>query len=267
MLGLVARVADRAVPISVGLETALRELPFLNADETGWKMDGERWQMWCFCTEVLAVFRADKSRSSDVVKGVLGEDFSGVVGADFHAAYDFLQHTQRCLVHLLREVSKELQVVPKDRFLKSLKRETKALIEIHRRLDEDEVSEDERDRLRQDALKHLQRMLDLRPGRTKASKRLAKRLARYSDDLAAFVDVPGLDCHNNRAERQLRPVVLLRKTSFGNRTPEGADRYSHLATVIDTGRLRGCPPVDLVREIMAPGTDPLAIAARLLDTS
>jgi len=44
---------------------------------------------------------------------------------------------------------------------------------------------------------------------------------------------------NNRAERDLRPLVVLRKITFGHRSDAGANRMGKLMTVGETARRRG----------------------------
>ncbi len=47
---------------------------------------------------------------------------------------------------------------------------------------------------------------------------LAKRIEKHANDLARFLEEPGVEYHNNRAERQLRPLVIGRKNSYGSNT-------------------------------------------------
>jgi hypothetical protein len=88
VLGILNRMADRMEPIYDGLAHALTVQRTLHGDETGWKMDGQRWQMWCFCNASMAFFHADKSRGSKVVIGLLGKDFAGLLHCDFYGAYN-----------------------------------------------------------------------------------------------------------------------------------------------------------------------------------
>src|SRR5262249_20930325 len=70
------------------------------------------------------------------------------------------------------------------------------------------------------------------------NRRMAKRLRKQREHLLRFLYVEGLDATNNRAERMLRPAVITRKTSGGNRTPGGADAHSILASILVTCRHR-----------------------------
>jgi hypothetical protein len=48
-----------------------------------------------------------------------------------------------------------------------------------------------------------------------------KRLNKRRDHLFTFLDHDGVDATNNLAERQLRPAVIARKISCGNKTQKG----------------------------------------------
>jgi hypothetical protein len=81
-------------------------------------------------------------------------------------------------------------------------------------------------------------------------------------------NVPGAEFHNNRAERQLRPIVIFRKLSFGNRTDAGAHRFAALASVIETARLhKQNIQAFLLRIRLANDNDFAALTAELLDSS
>jgi hypothetical protein len=75
---------------------------------------------------------------------------------------------------------------------------------------------------------------------------LQKRIEKYRDDLIRFVTHPEVEFHNNRAERQLRPLVIGRKVSFGSQTPSGALRHCILHSAYSSGGLDvpdiGSPP-------------------------
>ncbi len=65
-----------------------------------------------------------------------------------------------------------------------------------------------------------------------------------------FVENPDVDYHNNRSERQLRPIVISRKMSFGSDTPEGARRNCVLHSVIETCKLQNVRPIDFIEKII-----------------
>jgi hypothetical protein len=57
--------------------------------------------------------------------------------------------------------------------------------------------------------------------------------------LLTFLYDPSVKPTNNLAERQLRPAVITRKLSAGNRSPQGARTHALLASLAATCRQRG----------------------------
>src|SRR3984957_935951 len=90
----------------------LRSLPFadvLNVDETGHKDNGKRMWTWCFRASLYTLFKIDPHRSGNVLIGVLGREFDGVLGCDCFSAYRRYMREcnvtlQFCLAHLIRDV-------------------------------------------------------------------------------------------------------------------------------------------------------------------
>src|SRR5262249_18040659 len=81
----------------------------LNVDETGHKVNGEHWWTWCFRASLYTLFKIDPTRSADVLIGVVGAEFDGVLGCDCFSAYrrymrEFGVTLQFCLAHLIRDV-------------------------------------------------------------------------------------------------------------------------------------------------------------------
>ena len=81
-------------------------------------------------------------------------------------------------------------------------------------------------------------------------QRLAKRLIKYRSELFTFIE-RGVDATNNNAEREIRPAVLMRKTSYGNRSSQGARNQEILMTGVRTSAKRGINFVETVSEHLA----------------
>ena len=64
-----------------------------------------------------------------------------------------------------------------------------------------------------------------KPRPTNTEDKLRRRLEKQRDHLFTFLDVEEVDATNNLAERQLRPAVIARKVSCGNKTPHGAHTW------------------------------------------
>jgi hypothetical protein len=67
---------------------------------------------------------------------------------------------------------------------------------------------------------------------------LAKRLKKHRDDLLTFLEIESVDCDNNRAERAIRPHVIIRKLNGENKSETGAENHETMMSVIETHKLR-----------------------------
>ena len=259
-MGVVNRVSDSLNPVYETIASALPEQEIIHGDETGWKVRGDLHYLWVFCNRELAYYHPDKSRSSAVVKNLIGKKFPGILVCDFYAAYNFLPRTQRCLVHLLRDIRKEREARPA---CISLERFQKRITDF---VDEGKdirlISDNNLRNARIESLrKELTRIGKLKMPVIGRGQALAKRILNYQDDIFRFVENPGLDYHNNRAERQLRPLVVSRKMSFGSDTIEGARRTCVLHSVTETCRLQKIKPLDFIRNFV--GSKPQNIFCNL----
>ena len=225
----------------------------LHADETGWRVNGDTHWLWCFCNHVNCYYLIDESRGSDVLRKFFTEAFAGVLMSDFWGPYQSVLlaeggERQCCLAHLLREldhVDKEmLPHKPPDRakewigFVKMLRRLLLDGIRLRKRPDYTPEKYASRITLIDKRLIALAEATHDDPD----AARLAKRLSRHRDELFTFLDRPEADWHNNFAERQIRPAVILRKNSQCNRSQRGAATQAVHMSIYRTLKLRGLDP-------------------------
>ncbi len=100
----------------------------------------------------------------------------------------------------------------------------------HRGESDDFVGESER--LKREVSNHLRE----RPMPDPDNQRLLNELGRRDDrgNLLRFLDDPGVEPTNNRAERALRGAVIARKVSHCSKNDEGAEAFSAFTSVIRT---------------------------------
>jgi transposase len=71
--------------------------------------------------------------------------------------------------------------------------------------------------------------------------------SRAQDQLLTFCDYPGeVDVTNNASERKLRPCVIQRKVTNGYRVMWAAQAEADMRTTVDTVRLAGGNPFDVI---------------------
>ena len=81
-------------------------------------------------------------------------------------------------------------------------------------------------------------------------KRFAKRLARHKGEMLTFLYKKDIDYHNNHAERQIRPDVIFRKITYGNRSIGGAQNHSVIMSILQTAKLNGIDPLTALEKIL-----------------
>jgi transposase len=231
------RVARQGKSAYEGLRKEIRGSPSVNADETGWRENGQNGYVWSFSTPFVRYFVQDRSRGHQVPEAVLGEDFRGVLVSDFYSGYHFYPGLhQRCWVHLLRDVRELKEKCPTDGVLGWAKR----LRDLY---DRAKAFSSECPKVRQAARLGFQaELLEMAVpyvGVCLPQSVLAKRLVQFEAELFTFVEYPEVPSENNAAERSVRPRVIARKISGGTRSPEGSKTMAVLASLFETWRLRG----------------------------
>lgn len=218
----------------------------LQADETGWRVDGKTNWLWCFTNAESTYYLIDRSRGSPALARFFIAEFQGTLVTDFWSAYNAVACADRqmCLVHLLRELEHTLKYKnPGDgwsEFEKKLRRLLGDAIRLWKSRDELEAATLASRRLRLD--QRLGELIETDWNNSHA-QRLLKRLRRHQQDLFTFLDRDGVPFDNNHAERSIRPAVVIRKNSYGNRSEQGADCQAVLMSIFRTLKQRGHDPI------------------------
>ena len=216
----------------------------VHADETYSVLDGKRAYFWVHATTHFVHFSFVTTRSGQMSRNVLGDHFTGTLVTDCYSGY--IAHTagakQKCLVHLAR-TARDWQKLTKPgstdfEFFQAVKDFVKRGCAFHRlrgkgELDATQLAaekqwlRDELKRLEQWAVSH------------KKALTLQARIVTYSGEWLVFVDDARVPPTNNLAEQALRPLVVLRKITFGQRERTGGERMAALMTVAITAQRHG----------------------------
>jgi transposase len=226
----------------------------LFADETSWRVVGKTYWLWCFATQDVTYYVIDRSRGSPALMKFFIQEFNGTLVSDFWGAYNAVvcAFRQKCLAHLFRELehTEKYKSPGKDwpEFAKKLRRLLGDAIRLWRRQEElsAETYASRRDRIH----RRLAELIDT-PWKDANAKRLIKRFRRHQDELFTFLDQEGVPFDNNHAERTIRPAVIIRKNSHGNRSQQGADCQAVLMSVFRTLKQRGHDPIRTVTAALA----------------
>lgn len=239
------RLANLLKPAYEKIAQKARNSAVLNADETGWRINGITHWLWAFCNDQLCYYTIDRSRGSPVILEFLGTFFKGVLICDFWGAYNkiFALAKQRCLFHLFSEllkVDKSNHSAQWKAFRKKLSRILKDAIRLHER--KEEFSSPQYQRRKESIHQRLSNLV--RVGYDdKDCHRLSKRLKRHQNELFTFLDYDEVSPYNNHAEQQMRKPVITRRISQQNRSDKGALTQAILMSIFRTAELQNLNPV------------------------
>jgi len=238
LYNIVIKIAKEFGSFYKQLVKELRQAEQVNGDETSWRIDGKNYWLWTFVNKWTQVFVIDRSRGKKVPRRILSKKFRGVLGSDFWSAWNFAKGAkQKCLIHLLREIEKTIEHKnPGQEFL-HFARKLKRIINDAIRLHKSNASKEEKLASKFKFEKRITKLLSCHYTETNCT-RLCKTLRREQDNLFTFLAIEGVDWNNNIAERALRPSVIIRKITNGNRSEAGANAHAVLMSVIGTCKLR-----------------------------
>lgn len=225
----------------------------LGIDETGHHDDGKLHWTWCFQTPAYSVFHIDPSRGSGVLETILGDDFHGLIGADYWGAYRkyarlFNVRMQYCMAHLIREIRflAEKRTKTLSGWGKQLLAWLKALFQtLHRR--EDYTAKGFTRRMAKIQHAFLRRMR--RPPNHSQARQLAKRFkGKAAEDYFRFLTEPDVEPTNNSTERAIRHSVIDRRITQGTRGQAGMRWCERIWTIIATCKKQNRNTFDFIHQ-------------------
>lgn len=277
--GFDQRAAARGEPLYQDLHDKIQAAQVAYADETGWRVDGVNHYLWYAGNTQVAYYQVDRHRSSQVAQDLLGSAFGGVLVCDDYAAYHGVhpQARQACLAHyarqsrnLLEQMDLLVQMGESDtpaarRFTAQSLAVFKEACALGRERNQHPLTPEAIAAAKRGFNQRLDRAcrhpLDFAPAET-----FRKRLLQQRDACFTFLDHPDVDPTNNHAERALRPSVIFRKITFGNRSQAGARVHGILTSLIQTAILQKVAPRPFLQKLIL-ATSTTAQAALFNDSS
>jgi hypothetical protein len=238
LIHLRERIAQRAKPDYQELLEQIRASYVVYADETSWYVGQPNYWLWVFTTPQYTYYHVDESRGRPVVASILGEDFDGVLVTDCASMYKGLPVEQhKCVAHHLRKLRELLlREDTKDKsYLETWKIFWQEVIDLtHAR---DKLPDDEFAAHRA-TLEARRRVLMEQEVTQEADRKFLTRMKNAEPHLLGCL-YHEVEATNNIAERAVRPAVIARKVSCGNKTPRGAATWQILASLCATFAQQG----------------------------
>jgi transposase len=210
-----------------------------HADETGWRNDGYNGYGWLYATADMSIFRFRATRSAAVVREVLGTaKRPGVLVVDRYNAYNKVPcRIQYCYAHLLRNVQDLEDEFPDNEEIRRFVTELAPLLSSAMSLRRLPLSKRQFRRQARQIKRAILKIVNTQAqhpgiqGIQNIFREKKSRLFHWAED-------PLVPADNNLAERDLRPLVIARKISFGSQSDAGAKTREILMTVLHTLKKR-----------------------------
>jgi hypothetical protein len=233
------QLAKRLKDVPKALIEAYRDSPVKHADETGWRTDGNNGYAWLFCTPDISIFRVRRTRSASVAKEVLGDKaLPGILVVDRYNGYNKMPCSiQYCYAHLLRTVRDLEKDFPENAEIKSF---VEALAPQLAKAISLRTLDITKQRFKRQAAKIKNAIINIinRQAKHPAIWKVQAIFREKADRLYHWADDRDVPADNNLAERELRPLVIARKLSFGSQSDAGAKTREILMTVLHTMKKR-----------------------------
>ncbi len=240
------RVADKATPEYIKIKRKIRQATNLYIDETKIKIQGKTYWLWVFRSRKNIFFVIHKKRNSTVLDEILGYNYRGIINCDGLSAYEeYTQYLQRCWAHILRETKdlaeKHEDAIPLHQWMKELFAKVKSA--------SIKDSLDYRQRLYDECILEMTRLIHIYSSYSHMSK-VITTIKNGLDFWFTRIIHPQIEPTNNRAERALREIVVIKKIMGTLRNEDGADILTKMMTLISTWRLNGQNPFYSLRAII-----------------
>ena len=230
------------------LITAVRAGKLMYADETGWLVHGQKAWMWLMATDEVTVYFAAESRGGGIARELYGES-QALCMHDGYAAYTNAlpqHHHLYCWAHLLRFAHEETALEPPESLAVRVREQ---LVRAYHLKNNGVVSD------AQDLEARLRTELDQVLAVTSESAsihNIQTRLRVQYEGLIRAV-LCSADATNNLAERELRPMVLMRNICNGSDTSGGMETSAIVGSVLQTLAKQDAPMLGTLQQSLREG--------------
>jgi transposase len=233
------------------IERAIRNEKIVHIDETGHKECHKNAWAWLMSTENATFFKLNRSRGKKVAKELIGNFHGRIIISDRYPAYDYLpdQNHQVCWAHLKRDFQKiSERPGTAGSAGRKLLHSYSQLFHFWKMECNSELNFSKKQKRRLNYLKN--KMLKwLRTGaacKHEKTARTCENILSFANSLWLFLKVPGVSPTNNHAERQLRPLVISKKLTFGTQSDRGSRYIERIFSVVTTCKQQGVDVLKLI---------------------
>jgi transposase len=210
-----------------------------HADATSWRESWLRRQLWTIATVWASVFIITIDGTMQTVQRLLSKTV-GILVSDRARVFSFwpLENRQVCWAHIIRLFVKFAERSGEShRIGEALLAHSAKLFDLWHRVRDGTLKRGSFRQYSYEIRKAVRRLLEEgKECKHKKTRGSCKDLLRTFDAMWTFIRVEGVEPTNNHAEREIRNLVIWRRTSFGTQSERGSRYIERMATVVSTLR-------------------------------
>lgn len=252
LANILQKLSKKLTPEYQKIIEEMKDSPVKHADETGWRTSGQNGWCWAFLSPQAVAYTIEETRGKGVPDTILGKNPNGVLVRDDYPAYAHLpMEQQSCWAHLLRNSRDALKQENVSEEMKQLDVELKTMFGA---LAVIVATPFDQQRRTKQYTRFLKRIMAITKRRYRAEdvKKIQVRITNQMSNLITALKYPNIPLTNNAAERQMRPVAVIRKISGGSRSATGAKAMAVNMSVVQTISLKKQPFFERLRELLTP---------------
>jgi transposase len=220
--------------------TGVHDAPAASIDDTSWREDRRKAQLWVAVTALTTVFTIAAQRSAAVAKAILGSKPSQIVTSDRHSSLEWIDAAWRqiCWSHLARDFQAMIDRRGAGEATgRALLRLSKRMFRWWHRVRDGTIDRQRFQRIAARLRREVKAALEggQRCGCVKTAATCFEIL-KVEEGLWTFVRVAGIEPTNNASERALRHAVIWRRISGGTDSADGSRFVERMLTVVATCR-------------------------------
>lgn len=237
------------------LEKEIGKAKFVHRDDTSWRKNGEVNWLSVASTAQTVYYKINRHLNAKNAKK-LKLDKDCVQISDAHSTYnETAKKQQKCWSHLSRLAKKPKHYFRIQKEKRDYEKKVRKIMQL--------FSQAKKDKLKLGCSKTLReeyesKLLDLLGEKNKRKNRwfgknasaLKQYILKRQGQWFTFLEYSFVDPTNNRAERDLRPMVIKRKISQQSRSTKHMHSYEMQASLYMTGKARGLEYPQILHDIL-----------------
>jgi predicted RecB family nuclease len=225
-------------PTVAYIKTIVLNSPVIHIDETTIKLARESGYVWVFATTHTVFYHYASTREVGFLQELL-KDYKGIIVSDFYPGYETLNvKSQKCLIHLIRDLNDDLFRNPFDEEYKTMVTSfSKLLRKIIETIDKHGLQQKYLVKHITDTEYFFNEFVDHNHTSELAVK-YVKRLKKHWEQLWTFLHYDNVPWNNNNAEAAVKAFAQHRRGVKGQMYVRGINDYLQMLSVAQTCRYR-----------------------------